>query len=79
VDEKALIEQAVLLSSRLERLSADSLWAHRASGVRGALLKSLDIFGSDDFTDHPAEVEWLRRLVIYGFRLLENAAKELTR
>lgn len=30
------------LSRRLERLSADSHWAHRASGLRGALLRSLD-------------------------------------
>jgi len=27
-----------LLLSRLERVSVDSYWAHRASGVRGALL-----------------------------------------
>ena len=30
-----------LLISRLERISADSYWAHRASGVRGALLRVL--------------------------------------
>ena len=36
------IDQALLLISRLERLSADSYWAHRASGLRGALLRSLD-------------------------------------
>lgn len=31
-----------LLLARLERISADSPLAHRASGVRGALLRSLD-------------------------------------
>jgi hypothetical protein len=31
-----------LIISRLERLSADSRWAHRASGLRGSLLRSLD-------------------------------------
>lgn len=27
--------------SRLERLSVDSTWAHRAAGLRGSLLKAL--------------------------------------
>jgi hypothetical protein len=31
-----------LLLARLERISADSPLSHRASGVRGALLRSLD-------------------------------------
>lgn len=31
-----------LLLVRLERISADSPLAHRASGVRGALMRSLD-------------------------------------
>jgi hypothetical protein len=31
-----------LLLARLERISADSPLAHRASGVRGALLRSLE-------------------------------------
>ena len=30
-----------LLLTRLERISVDSYWAHRASGVRGALTKIL--------------------------------------
>lgn len=35
-----------MLSERLERISADSIWAHRASGVRGALLRTLDLLES---------------------------------
>ena len=35
------VDLARQLASRLERLSADSVWAHRASGVRGALLRWL--------------------------------------
>jgi hypothetical protein len=31
-----------LLLPRLERISADSYWAHRASGVRGTLVKILE-------------------------------------
>jgi len=33
------LDSAALLISRLERLSADSYWAHQASGLRGSLLK----------------------------------------
>src|SRR5687768_5616984 len=31
-----------LLLARLERISADSYWAHRASGVRGALIRIME-------------------------------------
>ncbi len=31
-----------MLIARLERLSADSYWAHQASGVRGSLLRLLE-------------------------------------
>ena len=34
---------AKLLVSRLERISADSIWAHKVSGIRGSLLKILEI------------------------------------
>ena len=37
-----LIAQAVTLVSRLERISADSVWAHRSSGNRGELLKWIE-------------------------------------
>jgi hypothetical protein len=30
------------LLARLERVSVDSYWAHRASGIRGALLRTLE-------------------------------------
>ena len=40
----------LLLLSRLERISVDSYWAHRASGVRGALFRALEMLenGSPD-------------------------------
>ena len=62
-NETELIE---LLVSRLERLSADSLWAHRASGIRGALLRVLS----------QKDVENLPSLIEKGFLILENVAKE---
>lgn len=38
------LDSAALLISRLERLSADSYWAHQASGLRGSLLKFMEQF-----------------------------------
>ena len=36
------IELLRLLAERLERLSVDSLWARRASGLRGNIIKVLE-------------------------------------
>jgi hypothetical protein len=74
-----LIQQAWMLASRLERLSADSIWAHRASGARGALLKSLENLDSADPLTNPDELARLQVIVNWGFRLLEKAAVELLR
>ena len=57
-----------MLIARLERLSADSYWAHQASGVRGSLLRLLESGEPDP------EQEAL--LVEKGFDFLEKAAKE---
>lgn len=63
------------LISRLERLSADSHWAHRASGVRGALLKAIDPARNTLAPKiSPAQVDILIRA---GFELLEKAAREI--
>jgi hypothetical protein len=73
---QAEIELARLLVQRLERLSADSTWAHQASGYRGALLKCIEeIENSGD------RLETRQRLFFLsckGFELLEKAAVELT-
>jgi hypothetical protein len=63
-----------MLITRLERLSADSVWAHRASGVRGALLRMQEQFESGQ----PVEGPRAARLVRLGFQILEGAAKEKT-
>ncbi len=63
-----------LLITRLERLSADSVWAHRASGVRGALLRMQEQIESDQ----PVEGPHATRLIRLGFQILEGAAKEKT-
>ncbi len=61
-----------LLLARLERVSVDLYWAHRASGVRGALLRALEKIEAGQAVDESA----LRRLVDKGFQILEQAAQE---
>ena len=66
------------LIARLERLSADSYWAHRASGVRGALLRCLEQVERGPATGASnAAVQALERLVEQGFTILANAAREI--
>ena len=64
------MELARFLISRLERISADSYWAHQASGVRGALLRCLEQVEC-------RQSERLETLIDAGFKLLEQAAREL--
>ena len=61
-----------MLLARLERISADSYWAHRASGVRGALLRVLEKLENG----RPVSGSELKRLVDLGFHILENATME---
>jgi hypothetical protein len=69
----ANLELIQRLVERLERLSADSTYAHRASGLRGTLLRTLERMETG--TDvNSQEVE---ELVEYGFTILRNAAKEM--
>jgi len=61
-----------LLLARLERVSVDSYWAHRASGVRGALLRSLERIEAGQSVDESG----LKQLTEKGFQILERAAQE---
>lgn len=61
-----------LLLSRLERVPADSRWAHRASGIRGALLEALEQFEAD----RPVPRYKVKQLMDGGFSILERAAQE---
>ena len=66
--------------TRLERLSADSPWAHQASGVRGALLRRLqsaEATAQDD--DARLGLDGLTALIERGFDILEQAAREMER
>jgi len=63
--QRDLIE---MLVARLERLSADSYWAHQASGVRGSLLRLIE--------NDCLESSQVTILVEKGFSFLEKAARE---
>jgi hypothetical protein len=60
-----------MLSERLERISADSIWAHRASGVRGSLLRLLDE-GETGLQPDPKTVSLV---VTTALHILTQAAK----
>ncbi len=71
--ENMQILQMVL--TRLERVSVDSYWAHRASGVRGSLLRALERLEAGQ----PVSSAGLESVVDQGFRILEQAARERVR
>ncbi len=61
-----------MLLARLERVSVDSYWAHRASGVRGSLLRAVEAFEAGEAVSPLA----LQQIMDQGFRILERAAHE---
>ena len=73
------LEQARMIVQRLERLSADSAWAHISSGYRGALLKIIDRLEHlpDIESAAPDEIRLLDFLIDKGFDLLTRAALEI--
>ena len=61
------------LVDRLERLSADSTYAHRASGLRGSLLRYIELIEAG----HLINSDDLDQLVESSFDILKDAAKEI--
>ncbi len=60
-----------LLLARLERISADSPLAHRASGIRGGLLRELEKLEAG----RPVEEGGLIRATESAFQVLREAAR----
>lgn len=62
-----------LLTARLERLSVDSIWARRASGLRRSLVKAIEA------ADAGSELapEQLDMLIEHSFDILRKAAREI--
>lgn len=71
--EQSYLELLKRLVDRLERLSADSTYAHQASGLRGTFLRYIERFEAGEEINI-AELDWL---VEYGFEILRLAAKEI--
>ena len=61
-----------LLLARLERISADSYWAHQASGVRGSLMRALEALEDGSPVSTANVTEWIGM----GFHILEKASAE---
>lgn len=71
------VELARMITQRLERLSADSAWAHIASGYRGSLIKWLDRYEREGDGTPAEQCQLLEFLIDKGLELLANAAREL--
>lgn len=69
----AHIELLRMLTKRLERLSVDSIWARRANGLRGSLVKALA--AADEGI--PPSLEHLNLLIERSFEILSKAAREI--
>ena len=61
-----------MLTERLERISADSVWAHRASGVRGSLLRLLD----EGEKGHQPDSKTVSLVVTTALHILTQAARQ---
>ena len=79
--DPSILETARRLVYLLERLSVDSHWAHRASGLRGALLRILldpELTSSDPNAAVLSELEIrLEALIQTGYAVLNRAAQEI--
>jgi hypothetical protein len=74
--DKKLVATANMLIERLGHLSVDSIWAHRASGLRGSIIKYLDEIENRAQLSN-TEKETLALLLKTGFDILANAAREI--
>jgi len=62
-----------MMSDRLERLSVDSHWARRASGLRGNMIKVLEEIDAGQEIDTTR----LNPLIERAFEVLRHAAQEI--
>ena len=76
---EARLGQAAQLIARLERISVDSIWAHRSSGFRGSLLKWMEKAEGHLAAGtplQPSDLESYNRLMDIGLSILTRAARE---
>ena len=67
------VELLRMMAERLERLSVDSHWARRASGLRGNIIKVLNEIDEGG----TVEAERLNSLIERAFEVLRHAAQEI--
>lgn len=75
-----VLQAGRLLTYRLARLSVDSIWARRSSGLRGSLLKEierLETLQAQDVLLSDEDLEHLDELIQRGFKIIEAAAREI--
>ena len=65
-----------LIKRLVDRLSADSIYAHRASGLRGSLLRYVERLEASERLNSQ-EISNLEQLLEYGFTLLILSAEEV--
>jgi hypothetical protein len=85
-DPEVLARQARLIISRLEKITPDSTWAHRASGCRGTLIHFLENqaaywasdteSGEDRSRLKRSDLVDLRSTLDLSYEILEGAAVE---
>lgn len=69
-------KQLAVLINRLERLSADSHFAHLASGYRGALLRDMDRLLANE-TIEQEDMYAMQLRIEHSYLILESAAREI--
>lgn len=67
------VELLRMIAARLERLSVDSHWARRASGLRGNMIKVLEEIDAGQ----DVETARLNPLIERAFEVLRHAAQEI--
>jgi len=73
-----LLDLAQRLVFILERLSADSTWAHQASGLRGSMLRAIEqVEAASPPGPSPESLDRLNDLIKRGFQIIEAAASEI--
>ena len=73
IKQERQYHQAKVLIDRLARLSADSIWARRASGLRASIDKTVAQIDNGQ----PVDLDHFDHLVTLGFEMLEKAAEEI--
>ena len=63
------MDRAEILLDRLERISADSSWAHQASGIRASIAKAI--------IDPNTDLSILAQMLELGFDILGKVAAEI--